>query len=57
MASLDVNALFTNIPLDENIDICVKKLFQYHETLIKIISKNDSHDLLILVPKELLFYI
>ena len=27
MASLDVDALFTNIPLDENIDICVKKTF------------------------------
>ena len=27
MASLDVNALFTNIPLDETIDICIKRLF------------------------------
>ena len=27
MASLDVDALFTNIPLDETIDICVKRLF------------------------------
>ena len=26
MASLDVDALFTNIRLDETIDICVKKL-------------------------------
>ena len=28
MASLDVDTLFTNIPLDETIDICVKKVFQ-----------------------------
>ena len=28
MASLDVDALFTNIPIDEIIDICVKKLFK-----------------------------
>ena len=26
MASLDVNALFTNIPLDKTIDISIKKL-------------------------------
>ena len=43
MASLDVDALFTNIPLDETIDICVKKLFK---TLVKGISKNDFRDLL-----------
>ena len=34
MASFDVDALFTNIPLDETIDICVKKLFQNPETLV-----------------------
>ena len=27
MASFDIQALFTNAPLDETIDICVKKLF------------------------------
>ena len=27
MTSLDVDALFANIPLDETTDICVKKLF------------------------------
>ena len=31
MASLDVDDLFTNIPLDETIDICIKKLFQTPE--------------------------
>ena len=29
MASLDVDSLFTNIPLDETIDICVPALSQY----------------------------
>ena len=52
MASLDVDALFTNIPLDETIDICVKKLFQTPETLVKGISKNDFRDLLNLATKE-----
>ena len=27
MASFDVDSLFTNIPLDETIDICITKLF------------------------------
>ena len=31
MTSLDVDGLFTNIPLDETIDICIKKLFQTPE--------------------------
>ena len=35
MASLDVDVLFTNIPLDETIDICVKKLFQTPELWLK----------------------
>ena len=51
MASFDVYALFTNIPLDETIDVCVKELFQTLETLVKGISKNDFRDLLNLVTK------
>ena len=51
MASFDVYALFTNIPLDETIDICVKELFQTLKTLVKGISKNDFRDLLNLVTK------
>ena len=52
MASFDVDALFTNIPLDETIDICVKKLFK---TLVKGIPKNDFRDLLNLAAKESFF--
>ena len=48
MASLDVDALFTNIPLDETIDICLKKPF-------KDISKRDFWDLLNLATKESFF--
>ena len=51
MASLDVDALFTNIPVDETIDVCVKKL-QNPETLVKRISENDFRDLLNLATKE-----
>lgn len=46
MASSDVDSLFTNIPSDETIDICVNKLFQNPENLVNKISKNYFRDLL-----------
>ena len=52
---MDVDALFTNIPLDETIDICVKKLFKTPDTLVKEISKNDFRVLLNLATKESFF--
>ena len=55
MATLDVDALFTNITLDENIDICVKKLKKSPDTLVKGISGNDFRDLLNLATKESFF--
>ena len=55
MASLDVDAFITNIPLDDIIDICVKQLFQTSETLIKEISENDFCNLLNLATKESFF--
>ena len=55
LPSLDVDALFNNIPLDETIDICVKKIFQNLQTLIKRISKNDFCDLLNLATKVSIF--
>ena len=51
MASLDVDAFCTNIPLDETIDIFINKLFPNSETLI--ISKNDFCNLLNFSTKEL----
>ena len=55
MASLDVDALFTSTPLDETIDICVKKLFETLDTLVKVISKNDFRDILNLATKKSFF--
>ena len=40
MASLDIDAIFTNIPLDKTTDICEKKLFKNPDTLVKGISKS-----------------
>ena len=44
--------MVTNIPLDETIDIYIKKLFKTPDTLVKGISENDFHDLLNLATKE-----
>ena len=55
MASLDVDTLFTNIPVDETINIYVKKLFLTLETLVPGISKNDFRDLLNLTTNESFF--
>ena len=52
MASLDVDDLCTNMPLDETIDICIKKLFQTPETLAKGISKNDFRDIINWLPRN-----
>ena len=45
MASLDVESLFTNIPLDETIDIVTKKVFG-EKRKVKGISKGDFKKLL-----------
>ena len=55
MASLDVGVSVTNIPLDETIDICVKKLFETPGALVKGISKTCFHNLLNLTTKESFF--
>ena len=52
IASLDVDAFFTNIPLCETINICVKKCFKIPATFVKGISKIDFRDLLNLATKE-----
>ena len=52
MASLDVEGLFTNIPLDETIDICVDKLFPRKNMKIKGFRKKEFKDLLKLATKE-----
>ena len=51
MASLD-DILFTNIPLDETVDISLKKLFKTLDILVKGISNNDFGDSLNLATKE-----
>ena len=51
MASLDVEALFTNIPLEETIDICVELVFG-NENVVRGLNRNEFHTLLSLATKE-----
>ena len=51
MASFDVDSLFTNIPLDETIEICVKKLFgRKHK--FKGFSRSEFRSLLEFAVKD-----
>ena len=54
MASLSVDFLFTNIPLDETIDICIDSLYKDDENSPKI-SKDVFRNLLTVVTKESFF--
>ena len=54
MASLDINSLFTNIPLDETVKICVDSL--YSETdCISGLSKDEFSELLSLATNQSYF--
>ena len=54
MGSLDVDSLFTNIPLDETIDICVNQLFENTDT-VEGFTKSELKHLLSLATEESYF--
>ncbi len=54
MASLDVESLFTNIPLDETIEIVTKKVFD-KKTQVNGLSRTDFRELLTLCTKGTVF--
>ena len=54
MASLDVDSLFTNIPLDETINIFINSLYKDDEITLKI-TKVVFHNLLTVATKESFF--
>ena len=55
MASFDIPLLFTNIPLDETIDICGNRVFQHHKKKIKGMLKRHFKQLLKLTVKSSCF--
>ena len=54
MTSLDVDSLFTNIPLEETIDICVDNLYSDNESPPNI-PKHNFRNLLNIATKETFF--
>ena len=51
MGSLDVDSFFTNIPLDETVDICVNQLFENTDT-VEGFEKLELKQLLCLATKK-----
>ena len=51
MASFDVTSLFTNIPLNETIDLCVKLLFK-NNSVVRGMNKHEVCKLLTLASKN-----
>ena len=54
MSSLDVDILFTNIPLDETTDICTNTIYSQQD-VIEDINKQEFQNLLSLATKESYF--
>ena len=54
MVSFDVESLFTNIPLDETIDICVERLYK-NKKKVKGLLKRHFKELLTLATKSSCF--
>ena len=51
MGSLDVDSLFTKVPLEETIDICTNTLFK-NTKKVEGLSKIEFKELLFLATKE-----
>ena len=51
MASLDVDSLFTNVPLDKTIKICIDELFK-SEMTVSGLNKKEMFEMLSLTLKE-----
>ena len=54
MGSLDIDSLFTNIPLEETIEICTNNLFK-NKDIVHGLKKSEFKDLLSLATKESYF--
>ena len=54
MGSLDVDLLFTNIPLDKTVDICINQLFENTHT-VEGFTKSELKRLLCLATNDSYF--
>ena len=55
MTSLDVESLFTNIPLEETIENCINDLL-FDKSKIDSLTKQDVYDLSAAAKESLLFW-
>ena len=55
MVSFDVKSLFTNVPLDRNIQLVLKRIYEKHEVSTNI-TKQEMKDMLILWTKKCSFH-
>ena len=51
MGTLDVDSLFTNIPLQETLEVCTNEVFKESET-VEGLSKTEFKELLSLATKD-----
>ena len=51
MGILDINSLFTNVPLEESIEICTNNLFK-NKYIVHGLTKIEFQDLPFLATKE-----
>ena len=51
MGRLDMDSLFTNIPLEETINICTESIYDQNNS-VKGLNKSEFKELLSLVMKE-----
>ena len=55
-ASLDVDPLFTNVPPDETIEICVNELFKSSQTVSGLNKQQDLEMLLLTIKKNVILF-
>ena len=51
MCSFDIGSLFTNIPLDETLNICLNQLFPNEESIYEGFNKSQFKSFLELATK------
>ena len=56
LVSFDVVSLFTNVPIDETINIIIKKLFPNDQTLIHELNSKYYREILVLISKYMYFF-
>ena len=57
MGSLDVDAIFTNIPLDKTIDICIRQLYLKTLILFKVLQSQNLNNCYVWLQRSPILYL